>query len=317
MNREGKFLVSWGLFTLVGGVTVSVLRQRFEVGVGAAQERLDHPRWHVAAFSGSTATTAYVDQGDGPAVLVLHENNGGWDQAMNWAHRRLPTGFRIVAPSRFGYPGSSMPTGATTYGQGEALLELLDHLGLDQVAVVALSAASNVAARLVAAHPDRVRALVLESPVAPGHAAEHMPPELVTRLMLRNEYSFWALTRMPWLVGPATGANWKNLDEGERAELEDIMTTMTPVVPRAEGMLFDRLVAIPEIARDEVPWEQIKVPTLVVTAADAVVATPPADAEALVDRLPNGRLLVMDSGGHLLLGNVETLRTEVGDFLRP
>jgi len=314
VDRKAKFLTAWALFTLVGGVSISIARQRFEVGLGAAQDRLDHPAWPLATYSGSTATTAFVDQGTGPAVLVLHGNNGGWDQSMAWARRRLPTGFRVIAPSRFGYPGSSMPAGATTYGQGEALVELLDHLGLEQVAVASLSAASNVAGRLAAAHPDRVRALVLESPVVPGHAAERMPPELMTRLMVHNEYMFWALTKMPWLVGPATGVDWKNLDSGERAELEEILSTLTPVSPRAEGMLFDSLVAIPEVARDEVPWEQIKAPTLVVSAADAVV-TPAADAEALVARLPGGRLLTMDSGGHLLLGNVETLRTELADFL--
>ena len=314
MHRKGKFLTSWAVFTVVGGASISLARQRFEVGLGQAQARLDHPAWHVRTFTGTKATTAYVDHGTGPAVLVLHGNNGGWDQSMDWAQRRLPTGFRIIAPSRFGYPGSSIPPAATTAGQAEALAELLEHLDLAEVAVVSLSAGANVAARLAVAHPERVRALVLESPVVPGEAAHRMPPEGLTRAMVRNEYLFWALTRMPWLIGPATGVPWKHLDAGQKAELSEIMTTLTPVKPRAEGMLLDSLVAIPEIARDEVPWEQIKAPTLLVTAAHEAT-TPVEDAVELVDRLQNGRLITMPTGGHLLLGNVEALRTVLSDFL--
>src|SRR5689334_8548498 len=44
----------------------------------------------------------YAAVGDGPPVLV-HGAGGGFDQALDFGELPLQSGFRVIAPSRFGY----------------------------------------------------------------------------------------------------------------------------------------------------------------------------------------------------------------------
>jgi hypothetical protein len=96
--------------------------------------------------------------------------------------------------------------------------------------------------------------------------------------------------------------------------LRAITSTLSPIGPRADGMLFGNLVTGPEMMRDQVPWEQVQAPTLVVAALDSPLPLP-RDAAAVVRRLPQGQLLSPPTGGHVLLGNVAQLRSAMGSFL--
>src|SRR4029450_1913730 len=80
--------------------------------------------------------------------------HGGWT-------RMLGEGFRVTAPSRFGYFGSTLPSHATPADQAEVYALLLDHLGVDHAAVLAYSAGSASALELTLRHPDRVVGLIL------------------------------------------------------------------------------------------------------------------------------------------------------------
>ena len=73
----------------------------------------------------------------------------------------LGEGFRVIAPSRFGYFGSTLPPHATPADQAEVYALLLEHLGIDRAAVLAYSAGSASALELALRHPDRVVGLIL------------------------------------------------------------------------------------------------------------------------------------------------------------
>lgn len=45
----------------------------------------------------------------------------------------------VIAPSRFGYLGSTMPAGATVAAQADVYAALLDELGIDRLDVLAIS----------------------------------------------------------------------------------------------------------------------------------------------------------------------------------
>ena len=283
---------------------------RYQQDLTAARARLTAPPGRLQVHEG----VEFLLVGEGQPVLVLHGNNGGWDQAVDWAGRRLGPGFQTIAVSRYGYLGSALPVSPTTEGQADDLAGLLDRLGHGVVDVVSLSAGSTAATRLALRHPQRVRRLVLESPVLPAVRPLRLPPTAAMRLLLRTEWPTWLTSTRPELVARAGGIAWKKLDDEARHELRQIMSTLLPVLPRRAGMLFDNIVTAPEMLRDEVPFEQITAPTLVLTAQDTPLPAP-ADAQAVTRRLPNGRLEVMPSGGHLLLGNVPRLREVLRDFL--
>ena len=280
-----------------------------------AQSRL-HATWApVHRLSTDRATIEYADHGSGPAVLVLHGNGGGWDQGLDWARRRLGEDRRVLAVSRFGYLGSTVPPSATTADQADVLAGLLDSLGIDRIDVVTLSAGSAAGLQFAIRHPARVRSLVLEAPAVPS-SAPTVPPAPVLRGLLRAEFLFWLLTRYPPLVAPMVGSSWHRLPDGDKRELAEIMATTLPMRPRVDGVVFDSYVAIPEVCAGRLDWDAVRAPTLVITAENSIVPRP-ADAAALVDRLPDARLLTLASGGHTLLGNVAELRRVYADFLTP
>jgi haloalkane dehalogenase len=83
------------------------------------------------------ADLAYVDVGDGPAVLLLHGcpfSSFVWRRIIGQLRGR----FRCLAPDLLGLGDTETPAGAdwTLPAQVHAVLGLLDHLGLARVAVV-------------------------------------------------------------------------------------------------------------------------------------------------------------------------------------
>ncbi len=93
----------------------------------------------------------YATLGDGPAVLLVHGAGGGFDQGLDVAAAAADGGLKLIVPSRFGYLGSSMPAEASPGAQADAFVELLDHLGLEQVSLLAVSAGALVGPRLCGA----------------------------------------------------------------------------------------------------------------------------------------------------------------------
>ena len=77
-----------------------------------------------------------------------------------WAAMPGP-GFRIIAPSRFGYFHSSLPPGATPADQADAYALLLDHLGIGRAVVFGFSAGRGSVLEFGLRHPDRVIGLIL------------------------------------------------------------------------------------------------------------------------------------------------------------
>ena len=299
-----------GLLALATGAVAGL---RCRADLRTAQAGLEAPEVGVRRIITDRATVEFTDSGSGPAVLVLHGNGGGWDQGLDWARRRLGEDRRVLAVSRFGYLGSTVPRDASTADQADVLAELLDRLELDRVDVVTLSAGSAAGLQLAIRHPERVRSLVLEAPAVPSPTPK-VPPRPVLRALLRAEFPLWLLTRYPPLVAPMVGASWHRLPDEDKRELAAIMATTLPMRLRIDGVLFDSYVAIPEICSGRLDWDAVRAPTLVVTAEDSIVPRP-ADAAALVDRLADARLLVLATGGHTLLGNVAELRRVYAGFL--
>jgi pimeloyl-ACP methyl ester carboxylesterase len=112
----------------------------------------------------------------------------------------------------------------------------------------------------------------------------------------------------------SAGAPYRDLDDDARAELAAIMNTALPLRPRVAGAVFDRAVATPELHRGELPVDAITAPTLVVNAADALLA-PHEDAAAFAARLPDARLVGLSAGGHVSIGQSARIREELAAFL--
>lgn len=95
----------------------------------------------------------FAEQGQGDPVLIAH---GIFHNCVGGllSVRDLFTDRRMIAPSRFGYLGSSIPPNATPAAQADAFAALLDMLGIDQIDVVAESAGATSALQLALRHPE-------------------------------------------------------------------------------------------------------------------------------------------------------------------
>jgi pimeloyl-ACP methyl ester carboxylesterase len=109
---------------------------------------------HVVSTEWGTVEDA--ERGHGDPVLVAHgilQNCVGGLLSV----RDLFTDRRVIAPSRFGYLGSSMPPKATPAAQADAFAALLDTLNIDRIDVVGVSAGATSALQLALRHPRRVK----------------------------------------------------------------------------------------------------------------------------------------------------------------
>ena len=73
----------------------------------------------------------YAIAGSGPNLLILHGTGGGFDQGLEMGAPLIEAGYRLIAPSRFGYLRTAIPETASPQAEADACAELLDHLGIE------------------------------------------------------------------------------------------------------------------------------------------------------------------------------------------
>jgi pimeloyl-ACP methyl ester carboxylesterase len=146
------------------------------------------------------ARIAYLDEGDGLPVLLLH---GCPFSSFVW--RRVVAGlgprFRCVAPDLLGLGDTETPPDADWRlpAQVDAVLGLLDELGLDKVAVVGHDQGGAIAQLLAADHPGRITSLVLADAEAYDNwpSAKELPFVRATQLPVLGRMVLWAWSRRP------------------------------------------------------------------------------------------------------------------------
>jgi pimeloyl-ACP methyl ester carboxylesterase len=186
-----------------------------------------------------------------------------------------------------------------------------------------ISAGGASALQAAIRHPDRVSALVLIVPIAykPGSVADSAPPvsdekdELLLRL-LGSDFLFWAglhvardsLIRHVLATPPEQVAA---ASEQERARVNDLAERILPVSSRAAGLRDDTRLGK---RLGPVALETIRAPTLVVSARDDGFGTYAA-AQYTAGRIPSGRFVGFEQGGHLLVGHDGEVRGEIVKLL--
>ncbi|KAF5075774.1 2-hydroxy-6-oxo-6-phenylhexa-2,4-dienoate hydrolase [anaerobic digester metagenome] len=298
----------------VAGAAVAV---RYRRDMRAARARIERSGSRVARTD--YGRIAYARVGDGYPVLIVHGNAGGFDQGLMLAGWTIDPGFQVIAPSRFGYPGSSMPPEASVAMQADAYASLLDALSIEQAAVVGYSAGSASALQFAIRHPERVPALVLVEPVAPGKGP--VMPRPIFTIFFKSDFIYWAtVTYLRSIVGGA----WAGVPPGlrltpkDKAEVGALLSSLLPVSARVDGSSFDIYVSTPGLLNapeSDYPFGSIRTPALVVSAVDDPLALH-ENARALAEKIPNARLQAVPGGGHPLLGHHEEVRQGIAEFLQ-
>jgi pimeloyl-ACP methyl ester carboxylesterase len=247
---------------------------------------------------------------------VVHGIFGGFDAGLRLARLLVPDGFRSIVPSRFGYLGSTLPPNPSPALQADAFAALLDLLGVTSAAVIGVSAGATSALQLALRHPQRVAALLLVSHNVPGPHHDHPPlPRPLGRLVWGSDLLMWCVLRFMTrailnLMGVPKGLP---LTQADRAVIQGELNLL-PVSQRIDGIIFDAFASNPDINRGY-PYQDITAPTLVIHAKDDP-GPPYQAAVAVAAKIPGARLVTVERGGHLRLGNHPEPQAEVDALLR-
>lgn len=227
----------------------------------------------------------YEIHGTGSVNLIFLHGWGGdgttWDGA---ATRLDATRCRSFCVDLRGHGKSSVsPAGYTMQSFSEDVLAVADKEGAKKFVLVGFSTAGKLACYLAARYPDRVAALILVAPAAPGKA----PVDRESALQAIRQASDWRQYEAvfkPWFAPGASG-------EMVKAYCQTIARTSLPVL-EATAELFLWTSFAPEIGT-------LKLPALVVTGeVDPVYGMAYQEKEMLP--FLNGAATAMLPSGHFV-----------------
>ncbi|MET0602370.1 MAG: alpha/beta hydrolase [Baekduia sp.] len=248
---------------------------------------------------------AYTVYGEGPRTTVLlHGLLLSQKMHRPLARALAREGNRVVTLDLLGHGRSDRPRDMAAYSMpffGEQVIGLLDHLEVDEAVLAGTSLGANTTLEAAAAHPERVRGMVVEMPVLDnallGCAIAFTP--LMCALTFGEPIMkgvSWATRKLP------TGRVW-----GADVLLDTVRQQPGPSAAVLQGLFFGRVAPHREIRRT------IAAPALVI-GHDRDPVHPFSDSDALVSELPNARLLRADSLFELRL-TPERLTGEISGFL--
>lgn len=287
----------------------SVVR-RYQRDLQAARSRLSAvDRTRISTAFGDIE---YVERGTGEPLLVSHGIFQGCDSVLLFGP--LFPDRRIIAPSRFGYLGSAIPPRGTPADQADAFIALLDTLRIARIDVVGISAGTTAVLQLALRHPERVKHLVVLSGNLPGSPTAVAQPTWAR--VLNRQVPIWLIkTFFPSTMAFLSGVPRRLAMTSDDARfVAAFIDSFFPINPRAQGIDFDAFVSNVDVNHYDL--EAIRVPTLIVhTKDDPLVSF--ASAEGAARRIPGARLLPLETGGHLLLGQTDVVQRELAGFLSP
>ncbi len=231
----------------------------------------------------------------GPPVVLLH----GWGASWHYWQWALPAfaaaGFRAYAPDLVGHGDTAKPPMA--YGGDDYVgffARLVDHLGLGQFVLGGHSLGGYIALRYALERPDRVRKLVLVSPL---YKKDQLPvPRQLLPIVTAPLRVVWQLTPTQ-LVALAARAV---CDSDERvlpaSFTRQMIVDYKRACPRIAASLADFRDLTPDLPR-------ITAPALVFWGGRDLLA--PGSFAPLVEALPNAQACYIPAAAHA--AQVETL----------
>jgi pimeloyl-ACP methyl ester carboxylesterase len=228
----------------------------------------------------------FAEAGDGAPLVHLH---GAGGLRLSPAHDLLAKQFRVIAFEMPGFGPSPENTRTQTMPEMAATMaRALDALGLDRINLWGTSFGGKTALCLAAAFPERIDALVLESPAAirpPGGAPPQGTPEQMARALYGHP------ERMPPFPTP------------------------DPAIAAKTRAIVMRLLGAGTDVETKAWMRRVAAPTLVLFGTlDHVI--PPEMGRVYRELVPNCHLVLVYDAGHLIgAERPEAFVDVAGDFL--
>lgn len=234
------------------------------------------------------AVIHYLVEGRGDPVVLLHGITG--TAASNWGASgivdRLAEEFQVIAVDQRGHGKSDKPHDPASYGERMALdvVDLLDHLRLQQAHVVGYSMGGFITMKLVALAPDRLMSAVV------GGAGWSRPD-------LRDEAMFDALAasfEAGQGGGPLIEFLWPGDEPPPAEQVQAIGQAM--VASNDQAALAAVVRGMPALDVSAELLRVNEVPTLNIIGSDDPLKI---NADALVGVMKEHRLHVIEGASHI------------------
>jgi pimeloyl-ACP methyl ester carboxylesterase len=248
------------------------------------------------AVDGAVVRVAYRDEGDGPAVVLLHGQPGA---AANWAPvvERLRERARVIALDRPGYGESGGP--ARGIGENaDVVLALLNVLRIERAVLAGHSWGGGVALSAGLKAPQRVAGLVLVASIGPRTSVGRLDRVLVAPLLgpALTLAGFLALRRL--LPLPVVRSRLvRELGTMPRSSVDELVRQ----VRRRDWRSFvvEQRALIREIDGLAARLPEVVAPAVVLSGElDFVVA--PEVGRQLAASLPRADFRLVDRAGHVM-----------------
>lgn len=279
---------------------------RYNIDIHKAYDRLNS--YPVESIDTEYGKVSFIDSGTGEAVLFSHGIFGGYDQAFVSLYNVLGEEYRKITPSRFGYPGSDLPTVPTPENQSKAYVEVLNELGIEKTFVITTSAGGAAGIKMAIQFPERVKGLVLLSSGMPTtkKSREEIRGMLGPPAPIVNDFPMWFIIKHFGFVMNIMFAS---------DVPDNLYETMLPVKPRKLGIKNDEVLTNLDmtINYDDYPVEKITVPILLVHAKDDPLAKFD-EVKKFIARV-HCQTAIFETGGHLITGHEDEVSEVIKNFI--
>jgi pimeloyl-ACP methyl ester carboxylesterase len=247
-------------------------------------------------------TIGYLDQGSGPAVLLIHAfplNRTMWAPQLPALSNR----FRVIAPDLPGF-GESQPASPWSMEDfAEDLQQLLDALGVRDAAIAGVSIGGYIAFAFWSKYPERIRQLVISNSRAraDNETEKSARNEMIAAIQQRGA-SILPDRMLPRLLQPNPSA------EAART-VRDIMAQANP------SAAAYALMAMRDRMDFSTMLHRVTCPAMVITGENDVIIRA-EDSRDVAERISGARFVTIPNSGHLSnLENPERFNAELISFL--
>lgn len=233
---------------------------------------------------------SYREAGTGTPLVLLHAfplSSAMWLDQRN----ALGDSCRVITPDQRGFGGTPLGDDPSSLDRcADDVVELLDRLGLERVVLGGLSMGGYVAMAFLRRYADRVAGLLLADTKATAdpEAGRANRERIATAVETDPESTVLVDDVLPTLLGETTVAS-RPLVAGRVRGL--VQAAPAPAVAWAQRAMAARPNSF-DVLRAYAG------PALVVVGAEDTLS-PPADAEAMAEALPDARLAIVPEAGHL------------------
>ncbi len=291
-------LALWILFLLFMSLVGLVLFAAFS---NKKAEQLLPPAGSFAKL-GSTRLN-YVDQGQGPAIVMIHGIAGNLQNFTYGLATPLAQTHRVICIDRpgYGYSKRSFNADTSLEAQADIIVSLLDHLQIESAVFVGHSLGGTISLAAAQRHPDRVRALALIAPLThlpeahiPAFKALDLPSPLIRFILGWTLAIPGTLYRMSLSLKIIFGPERAPRDFAIRGG--GILSLKPQTFITASSDVQNAIQSMPAI---EAAYANMKTPVHVLFAHEDRILDCKQNGEDLPSRIPGAQITLV-SGGHML-----------------